>query len=157
VHGAIAYAPDEAHLSQCMRRLALLAVLACGCSSVRSTTVRTAPERPPYFGEVGVYTTGQPSAGSELGAVEVHALQSEATVETLVPLFVRKVAALGGNAAVIDHVRARFDIVPRPMTETYTYACAFHVTCVGTRTYWVNEEVLVLSVEGRAIATGGAP
>ena len=127
-----------------------------GCSSVGGSAIRTGPLRlPPYVGAVNLYVARQPPAAAELGVVEVHAAQSEATIETLLPLFVKKVAALGGDGAVVDKVEARFDWVSHPYTETYTYSCGWRATCVGTRTYMVNDEVMSVSMQGRALRLGG--
>jgi hypothetical protein len=83
----------------------------------------------------------------------VHATGSEGTVDQLLPLFVRRVAELGGNAAVLDAVSARFQIMEHAHAETYTYPCGFNV-CTGTRMYSVNDEVMVVSMRGRAMALG---
>ncbi len=137
---------------------AITSVLACGCSSIASSAVRTGPvELAPYSGPVAVYAVGQPAVGTELGVVEVHASNAEATVESLVPLFVRRVAELGGHAAVIDSVSAKFDVVVRPYTETFTYACGWGAVCVGTQMHAVNDEVMVVSVRGRAWSLPGGP
>ena len=137
--------------------LALLAVLT-GCTSVGGSAIRTGPLRlPPHVGAVSLFIARQPPpppASAELGVVEVHASQSEANIETLLPLFVQKVAALGGDAAVIDKVDTHFDWLPHPFTETYTYACGWRATCVGTRTFMVNDEVMVVSLQGRALKLG---
>jgi len=96
--------------------------------------------------------TSPPAAGTDLGVVEVHGAQAEANVETLAPVFVARVARIGGNVAVIDHVEARFDLLERVHAESYAYPCGFHGTCVGTRWYPVQEEVMVLSMQGHAFA-----
>jgi hypothetical protein len=134
------------------------ALAATGCSSVGASAVRTGPLRlPPHVGAVALYSAGEPVSGADLGIVEVHAAQSEATIDTLLPLFVQKVAQIGGNAAVIETVRARFEIVTHPQIETYTYACGYNATCTGTRTYAVNDEVMVVTIRGHAVRTGAIP
>jgi len=135
------------------------ALASVGCSSIASSAIATGPRRAPYAGPVRVVTSGQPVTGADLGIVEAHAAQTEANVETLVPVFVARVARLGGNVAVIDHVEARFDLLERMHAESYSYPCGFHATCVGTRWYPVHEEVMVLSMQGRAVAapTGSLP
>jgi hypothetical protein len=136
--------------------LASVVAFACGCSSVGSSAVRTGPASlPPYAGPVAIFAASQPTDGTELGVVEVHAINLEATIETLVPLFVQRVAQLGGNAAVIDDVGTHFQIVPRPYTETYTYPCGFGAMCIGTRTYVVSDEVMLVTVRGRAWSIPG--
>jgi hypothetical protein len=134
------------------------ALAATACSSVGASAVRTGPlHLPPHAGPVALYTAGEPVAGVDLGLVEVHAAQSEATIETLLPLFVQKAAQIGGNAAVVESVRARFEIVTHPQIETYTYACGYNATCTGTRTYAVNDEVMVVTIRGHAVRTGAIP
>jgi hypothetical protein len=137
--------------------LASLVTVLCGCSTIRSSAVRTgATEMPPYAGPVAMFAASQPKNGAELGVVEVYAANSEAVIENLVPLFVKRVAQLGGNAAVIDTVRADFQIVSHPFIETYTYPCGFAVHCIGTRVYMANEEVMFVDVRGRAFSIPSA-
>lgn len=134
--------------------VASLALLT-GCSSVGGSALRTGPVRlPAYAGPVAVYASGRPPEGAvDLGVVEVHAVQQEATVETLLPQFVRKVAEIGGNVAVVDGVRARFEVVPRTHVETFYYTCGMGATCAGTRVYNANDELMRVSVFGRAFST----
>ena len=109
---------------------------------------------PAYAGPVAIYSTGQAPPGAvDLGVVEVHASQQEGTVDVLMPQFVRKVAQIGGNVAVIDGIRARFELVGRSQIETFYYTCALGATCAGTRVYTANDEVMVVSVFGRAFTT----
>ena len=126
-----------------------------GCSSVGGSAIRTgAVQLPAYSGPVAIYALGQPPPGAiDLGVVEVHAAQQEATVETLLPQFVRKVAQIGGNVAVIEGIRARFDIAGRTHVETFYYTCGAGATCAGTRVYSTNDEIMVLSMFGRAMST----
>ena len=120
--------------------------------------MRTGPlNLPAYAGAVELYAAGEHVSGADLGVVEVHAAQTEATIDTLLPVFVQKVAQIGGNAAVIENVRARFEIVSHPHVETYTYACGYNATCTGTRTYSMNDEVIVVSIRGHAVRTGALP
>jgi hypothetical protein len=134
-----------------MKIAALLAFVCVGCTSVGASAVRTGPLRlPPRAGPVSVFVARQPTGGTQIGVVEVHAAQNEATIDALVPLFVKKVAEVGGNGAVIDGVYARFDLVARPVAETYMYPCGFRSTCVGTRYYMINDEVMTVTVRGRA-------
>ncbi len=137
--------------------LALAPIIACvACTSIRSRAVRTgAATMAPYSGPVAIFAAQSPPVGSELGEIEVHAAESEAAIETLVPVFVRRAAGLGGNAAVIDEVSARFEIVPHPYAEAYSFPCGFHGECFGTRMGGVSEEVIVVSVRGRAFLVSG--
>ncbi len=130
-----------------------------GCSSIGGSAIRTGPvQLPEYAGPVAVYATGQPPPGAvDLGVVEVHAAQQEATVDTLMPQFVRKVAQIGGNIALVDGIRARFQLVGRSHIETFYYTCGMGATCAGTRVYAANDEVMVVSVFGRAFSTQVVP
>jgi len=111
---------------------------------------------PAYQGPVSIYSSGQPPPGaSDLGVVEVHAAQEEGTVDTLLPQFVRKVAQIGGNVAVIDAIRARFEIVGRTHVETYYYTCGLGATCAGTRVYSANDEMMIVSIFCHAYTTLG--
>ena len=141
-----------------MKWLVLPAVMVClgGCSSVSGSAIRTgALSLPSYSGPVAIYSSGQPPPGAmTLGVVEAHAMQEEGTVETLLPAFVKKVAQIGGNVAVIDGIRARFEVVGRTHVETYYYTCNLGSTCAGTRVYSANDELMVVSIIGRAMTTG---
>jgi hypothetical protein len=142
-----------------MRRAAFVvpafaALLGAGCNSVHATAVPTGALRaPPRSGPVAVYAANVPSSATELGRVEVRAEGVDANIELLVPEFVDKVASLGGDAAVIDVVDARFDLVQSTTTESYLYPCAFR-SCVGTRMVPYTTEVLVLVMRGRAMRRG---
>lgn len=141
-----------------MRRLLTvlaIAVASGGCSSVSGSAIRTGPVKlGAYAGPVAIYATGRPPAGAvDLGVVEVHAAQQEATVDTLLPLFLQKVASIGGNVAVIEGTRARFELAGRTQVEQFYYSCAVGRTCSGTRVYSTNDELMVLSMFGRAMST----
>ncbi len=142
-----------------MRSAALLlpaiALVGVGCTSVGGSALRTGPlQLPAYTGPVAIYATGQPPAGAiDLGVVEVHAAQQEATVDTLLPQFLRRVAQIGGNVAVIDGTRARFELAGRSHVETFYYTCGVGYTCAGTRVYSTSEELMVLSMFGHAMTT----
>jgi hypothetical protein len=112
---------------------------------------------PPHVGAVALYSAGEPVEGADLGVVEVHAAQNEATIDTLLPIFVQKVAQIGGNAAVVENVRAHFELVSHPHVETYTYSCGYGATCTGTRVYAANDEVMVVTIQGHAVRTGALP
>ena len=84
-------------------------------------------------------------------------MQDAGKVEVLLPQFVRKVAQIGGNVAVIDGVRARFELVGRNQVETFYYTCGMGATCAGTRVYAANDEVMIVSMFGRAFTTQAGP
>ncbi|OJY29153.1 MAG: hypothetical protein BGO98_42955 [Myxococcales bacterium 68-20] len=131
------------------------AIVATGCSSVGGSAIRTGPvQLPAYTGPVAIYAMGQPPPGAvDLGVVEVHAAQQEASIDNLLPQFVRKVAQIGGNVAVIEGTRARFDLAGRSHVETFYYTCGMGATCAGTRMYSTNEEIMTVSMFGRAMTT----
>jgi hypothetical protein len=134
--------------------LASLVLAMTGCSSVAGTAIRTGPlDLPSYSGAVSIYASGNPPANAQdLGVVEVHAEEQEATVATLLPLFLQKVASLGGDIAVIDGVRARFEMVQRSHTETF-YARCGRGPCAGRNVYGTLDEVMVVSIFGRAMTS----
>ena len=134
-----------------MRHLVAAALLVvAGCSSVHGSAVRTGPLRlPPHVGEVAIYMASQPAVFEDVGVVEVHALQSEATVEKLLPLFVQKAALIGGNAAIVEKIAANFQMVERMEPESYVFPCGYY-TCTGTRFHPIQYEVMGLSIQGRA-------
>jgi hypothetical protein len=137
----------------------VVALATASCSSVGGSAIRTGPiQLPAYSGPVAIYASGQPPAGAvDLGVVEVHAVQEEAKVDVLLPQFVRKVAQIGGNVAVVDGVRARFELIGRTQVETFYYTCGMGATCAGTRVYSANDELMVVSMFGRAFSTQAAP
>lgn len=129
-----------------------------GCSTVRGSAVATGPRQPAYSGPVSIYATNAvPPGAVDLGVVEVSAAQSESTVGTLLPVFVQKVAQIGGNIAKIDTVRARFELVTRTHLETYYYPCGTRVQCAGQRMYTTNDEIVVVSMLGHAYTDRAEP
>lgn len=147
--------PRGALLGVVLGAAVALGLASAGCSSIGGSAIRTGPvQLPAYAGPVAIYSTGQAPPGAvDLGVVEVHASQQEATIDTLMPQFVRKVAQIGGNVAVVDGIRARFELVGRTHIETFYYTCGLGATCAGTRVYAANDEVMVVSVFGRAFST----
>jgi hypothetical protein len=135
--------------------LGLLGLGLTSCSSVGGSAIRTGPvQLPAYSGPVAISPTGTPPPGAvALGVVEVHAAQQEATVDTLLPQFVAKVAQIGGNVAVIEGIRARFEMMGRTHVETFYYTCGAGFTCSGTRVYAANDELMIVSIFGRAMTT----
>jgi hypothetical protein len=137
---------------------ALLGV-APGCTSLGSSAVRTGPiQLAPHHGPIAVYAVNAPP-GDAIGLVEVHATLQEGAIDDLMPELAQRVLELGGDAVAIDSVGARFDLVERPMTESFTYPCGIAV-CTGTRFYSANDEVMTVTVRGRAFrmaGTAGAP
>ncbi len=128
-----------------------IALLVSGCSSVGTSAVRTGPQvLAPRVGAVYLYTPGRVPEGTQLGLVEVHASGSEATIDALTPIFVRKAASLGANAAVLEQVKSDFAFVSRPYIETYSFPCGFR-TCMGSRMFAQTDEMMTVTLRGRAL------
>ena len=136
-----------------------LALSLAACSSVGGSAVRTGPlAMPAYAGPVSIYAVGKAPPGAvDLGLIEVHAAQQEATVDTLLPQFVRKVADIGGNVAVIEGVRARFELIGRSHAETYYGACRMGPACSSTRVYATDDELMIVTMIGHAMTTKPRP
>ncbi|MFO0675638.1 MAG: hypothetical protein U0169_03830 [Polyangiaceae bacterium] len=136
----------------------LLAIVSTtGCSSLRGSAVRTGPmRRPPATGAIALFAPGHVPQGRELGVVVVHATGIDATVDVLTPEFVRKAASLGANAAVVEDIHAEFAFLSRPFVETYAYPCGFW-TCTGTRMSTLNDELLTVTLRGRAFLIEDGP
>ncbi len=116
--------------------------------------MRTGEVAPAYAGPVRIYASGNPPPGAvDLGVIEVHGEQQEGTVDELLPMFVRRVAAAGGDAAVIDGVRARFEMVPRVQIETGYVICGRGHPCATKSAYGTTDEVMIVSIFGRAMTT----
>lgn len=125
----------------------------CGCESASGSAIATGPLRlPPNMGPIALYATEVPAGSHEIGVVEAHAYGEEGTVENLLPIVAQKTAQLGGNAVVVDSVVADFHIIDRPVVETYTYPCGWR-TCVSTRVIPASEEVMIVTMRGRALLT----
>ena len=128
------------------------------CTSQGGSAVRTGPAVPANAGPVRVYASGNPPENAaDLGVIEVHGEQQDGTIDELLPLFVRKVAELGGDVAVVDGVRARFELVPRVQVETGYVMCGRGHPCASKTAYGSTDEVMVVSIFGRAMSTHGAP
>lgn len=132
--------------------MALLAFVV-GCSSIQATAIATGPvHAAPRAGPVAIYASHVPPAAVELGLVEVRGDGDEGGVDVLLPLFVQKVAALGGDAAVIDAVDARYELSITTTPETMLQPCPWR-TCTSTRYVPTQTEVLVVTMRGRAMKT----
>jgi hypothetical protein len=128
-----------------------------GCETASGSAIATGPLRlPPNMGPIALYATEIPVGARELGVVEAHAYGEEGTVENLLPIVAQKTAQLGGNAVVVDAVHAEFHFVERAIVESYTYPCGWR-TCVGTRVIPAAEEVMIVTMQGRAMLTSTAP
>jgi hypothetical protein len=135
-----------------------LAAATVGCSSVGSSAVRTDGAIPrANVGGVRVYGVTQPANTRVIGVVEVHAIQDEANLETLMPVFVQRVAQLGGTGGVIDNVLTGYEWRTEMRMESYSYPCGFRHTCFSSRMMPYTYEVRFLTIQGRAIVPQGAP
>lgn len=140
-----------------MRFRFLVVAMLWGCSSIQATAIATGPvHAAPRAGPVAIYASQVPPAAVELGLVEVKGEGDEGGVDVLLPLFVQKVAALGGDAAVIDAVDARYELSVTTTPETMLQPCPWR-TCASTRSMPTQTEVLVVTMRGRAMKTEGAP
>ena len=141
-----------------MNRIALalgsvaLATSAIGCGPRAGGSAIPTGELhlPPSVGPVALYATTMPAGAREIGVVEAHAYGEDGTVEVLAPVLAQKTAQLGGNAVIIDSVRAEFTIVDQPQVETFAYPCGWR-TCVSTRVYPALEEIMIVTMRGRAL------
>jgi hypothetical protein len=127
----------------------VLALAVGACHAGRASAVLLQAEAPEAFKGVVVVSAFAPD-----GAQEVALAQSvgEAPFDDLVETLKRKVAAVGGDWAVIDAVRTKFEVVT--YTESYTYSCGTTQsprTCSGTRL--AQREVATTTIDGRALRT----
>jgi len=110
---------------------------------------------------VRVYAIAPPPNTRVVGFVEVHAVQDEANIQTLMPVFIRRVAQLGGSGGVVDHVLTGYEWRTEMRYESFAYPCGFRATCYGSHLVPYTYEVRFLTIQGRAIvptdATAPAP
>jgi hypothetical protein len=102
-----------------MRVITAGLALCCGCSTVRSSALRTGNPARPAAGPVAVRFTDDPTNAEQLGIVEAHGRRPGAKLEEVLAEFTARVAALGGNVARVDAFPTRYEMI----TESYTYDC----------------------------------
>jgi hypothetical protein len=103
---------------------ALALQLTLGCSSVGSSAVRTdGAWTPKHRGAVRVYAVAIPPGVRVIGMVEVHAVNQEANFETLLPVFMKRVADIGGTGGVIDRVDTHYEMRLEYRTEQFAVPC----------------------------------
>jgi hypothetical protein len=128
--------------------LALVAALTATACALSTHAVRITPGNdPPYQGTVEVSVTSEPEDGRPIAIVEIS--DAGGTVEKLMPAFLRRVAAEGGNFAKIDDIAVVFE--KRVSTKTESYECGTKEkpeTC--ERTVTETTEVGTLHILGRA-------
>jgi hypothetical protein len=138
--------------------IASLGVALFGCSSVGSSAVSTGGMPPrPNVGPVRVYAIAPPPDTRVVGFVEVHAIQDEANLETLMPVFLRRVRELGGSGGVVDHVLTGYEWRTEMRYESFAYPCGYRATCYGSHLVPFTYEVRFLTIQGRAIVPAAAP
>ena len=143
-----------------LRTAALTAALVggLGCSSVGSSAVRTdGAWTQKHLGAVRIYAVIPPSAVRVIGMVEVHALNQEANVETLMPVFMKRVADIGGTGGIVDNVHTHYEIRTEYRTESYAVPCGYRSTCWQTRIVPYQYQVRILRIQGRALLPIDAP
>ena len=132
--------------------LSALFLLAAGCSSVGSSAVRTDGLAPrAQVGPVRVYAIAAPPGARVIGVVEVHAINEEANIEKLMPVFLTRVAQLGGSGGVVDHVLTGYEWRTEMRMESYSYPCGYRGTCMSSRMVPYTYEVRFLTIQGRAL------
>lgn len=136
-----------------LRSIALVAALSSvACSSVGSSAVRTdGGWTPRHHGPVRIYAVAPPSGVRVIGMVEVHAVNQEANVETLMPLFMKRVADIGGTGGVVDRLNTHYEIRTEYRTESYAIPCGHGRTCWSTRIVPYQYQIRLLRIEGRAL------
>lgn len=133
-------------------------LFALGCSSVGSSAVRTdGGFAGRHMGAVRVYAVVPPNGVRVIGLVEVHAVNEEANVETLMPVFMKRVADIGGTGGVIDDVQTHFEMRTEWRTEHYSYPCGYRSTCWSTRVVPYTYQIRMLRITGRALLPLDAP
>ena len=131
---------------------------AVGCSSVGSSAVRTdGAYTQKHHGPVRVYAVVPPEGVRVIGMIEVHALNQEANFETLMPVFMKRVADIGGTGGVVDHVNTQYEVRTEYRTESYAVPCGYRATCYQTRIVPYQYQVRILSIRGRALLPIDAP
>ena len=127
--------------------LLALAGASSACMTPPSKAPGTSMLAPPKDAPVTILRGGEPPEGVALGPVVV---DGEGDADKLLPLFVRRVAELGGNTAVIDSVCTHF--------KALTYDHVRPGTC-GTRNavsicapIHFHEKTTLVVMQGRAFS-----
>lgn len=132
--------------------LGLSMLAGTGCSSVGSSAVRTdGVMSGRHMGAVRIYAVMPPNGVRVVGVVEVHAVNQEANIEQLMPVFMKRVADIGGTGGVVDQLVTSYELRTEYRTESYSYPCGYKQTCWGTRVVPYQYQVRILSIQGRAL------
>jgi hypothetical protein len=142
----------------CLAAALLAGGAGAGCSSVGSSAVRTdGGWTQKHLGAVRIYAVIPPQGVRVIGQVEVHALNQEANFERLMPLFMKRVADIGGTGGIVDRVNTHYEIRTEYRTESYAVPCGYRSTCWQTRIVPYQYQVRILVIEGRALLPIDAP
>ncbi len=139
-------------LSPSLLLLVFLTLGVTGCRSVHGSATPLGSQRyAPHQGPVRLSAL-RPLPGAELvGEVAAHGVGS---VQEVVPEFVARVQELGGDHGVIERWAVRFVWQSRPYTQSFNCGSPrFPTMC--SRTYFIQEEVGELHLEGRAYRSRG--
>ena len=135
------------------RRLVLaMSLAALGCASVSSSAIVTGVRYLPNTGPVGFSALQVPAGASEVGIVQA---VGTATIVELVPEFIQRAAVIGGNFALLESVRTRFETVARPYS--YSYRCGYRSRNTCWRQGFRSHEIAYTELVGRAFRVSGAP
>lgn len=138
------------------RALALVALLPAvlpGCSTIHSSSVRTANSPGAYTGAVTVRSLEEPVQGQPLGIVQTSAVVGgRDEFPAVIAAFAAEAAAVGGDLAKIDRLSVTFEIVTVMVTQSYSCGTQ-NAPRTCTRTVPRQQEVATLNVVGRSFRT----
>lgn len=125
-----------------------------GCARYNVSAVPTSEHSlAAYIGPVKTVAVNVPRGAQPIALVQA---VGQETLEVLVDGFTKRVGEAGGNLAVVESVRSKFELVSR--SESYSYSCGTTTaprTCNGTRQVLV--EVVTTQVDGRAFRVKEIP
>jgi hypothetical protein len=110
-----------------------------------------------HLGAVRIYAVVPPDGVRVVGTVEVHAVNDEANIETLMPVFMKRIADLGATGGTIDHVQTGYEMRTEYRTESFAVPCGYRQTCWSSRIVPYTFQVRILSIQGRALLPADAP
>jgi hypothetical protein len=145
--------------SKIARKLGVFALgyLTFGCSTLHAYGIPTGPARyAPYDGPLSIFSTGGTIPHTiEIGRVEVRGENREGAIDVMFPLFLKKVASLGGDVAVIDDVSAGFYNVTTWRNDVSPQGCVTppgqFAMCTAQNAYPVTIEGMTIFMVGRAL------
>lgn len=132
-----------------------LSAPAAGCNRVTSSAVATGRPAAPWHGGVRLVALAPPDdVAQKVGVVQAVGHDVDDLPE-LAREFTAKAASIGGDIAVVDRIRTKFEMITT--TESYQYSCGdskSYRTCTGMRT--VTREHATTTMLGRAFRTRAA-